>query len=144
MGPFLAAALICDRVLQESDGALSAIRIIDQIVVGSEPDADTTVSVWLLVCLKGGELATNHQIRVAVRSPGGAIEEIDQRPLELGSLLPDGIPGANLVLQLTIGVQRPGDYWFDVEVDRRWLTAVPLRLVRASSASSAAATPLPR
>ena len=37
-GPFLQSALICEKVLQEQDGVLSAIRIIDRIYFVIGPD----------------------------------------------------------------------------------------------------------
>ena len=32
-GPFVAAAFICERVLREVDGVLSAMRIIDRVTI---------------------------------------------------------------------------------------------------------------
>jgi len=31
-GPYLQAALLCERVMQEKDGVLSVIRIIDRVI----------------------------------------------------------------------------------------------------------------
>ena len=42
-GPFIAAAVICENVLNEQDGVLSVIRIIDRLIqqaVGPEPPDD--------------------------------------------------------------------------------------------------------
>jgi len=37
-GPFLLAALLCEKVLLEPDGVASAIRIVDQLVIQRVPD----------------------------------------------------------------------------------------------------------
>lgn len=126
-GPFLTAALICDRVLQESDGTLSVIRLIDEITLAD--GAATALDVALLVCLKGGAPGATHQVRVVARLPeGGGAHEVGSHSLELGSLQPDGVPGANLVVQLKLALERAGVYWFDVEMDGRRLTATPLQV----------------
>lgn len=58
-GPFLLAALLCERVLLEPDGVASAIRIVDQLV----PDeallkgavvVPPVMQLSLLVILKSG------------------------------------------------------------------------------------------
>jgi hypothetical protein len=37
-GPFLQTAVICEKVLQEQDGAVSAIRLIDRVFFIADPD----------------------------------------------------------------------------------------------------------
>ena len=39
-GPYLAAAVLCEKVLQEKDGVLSAIRLVDRFIItasGTQP-----------------------------------------------------------------------------------------------------------
>lgn len=59
-GPYLQMALFCDRVLQEKDGVLSVIRVIDRINVNvSDPAAPEQmppipISTNLVVGMKSG------------------------------------------------------------------------------------------
>ena len=59
-GPYLVAALLCEKVLQEKDNTISVIRIIDRLAVtvnalGSpETMQPTAVSLNALISLKSG------------------------------------------------------------------------------------------
>jgi len=59
-GPFLAAAVICEKILEERDGVKSAIRIVDRVtrtVVGPSPPEEMEPFDWdgaLLIKLKSG------------------------------------------------------------------------------------------
>lgn len=59
-GPYLAMALLCEKVLREADGVLSLIRIVDRITVSfSGPDAPVQmppapVNLTLVVGFKSG------------------------------------------------------------------------------------------
>src|SRR5947208_9362047 len=78
-GPFLQAALLCEKVLIEPDGVPSAIRIVDQLTIqrvqaegepaGPEPPAVMQLS--LLVILKSGDAPGAYVIRVRGRAPSG-------------------------------------------------------------------------
>jgi hypothetical protein len=61
-GPYLNAALLCEKVLHEKDEVLSVMRIIDRIIVqalsvgGPVPDSlpPSVASFHLLLVLKSG------------------------------------------------------------------------------------------
>jgi Family of unknown function (DUF6941) len=135
--PYLIAALLCERVLQETDGSLSAIRLIDQVTLSPVPpnlSADVEIvpprfTAALLISLKGGASGVQHKVGVVAHSPGGPNQSFPAQPITLGSTIPGAVPGANLVVQLQAGLRHEGIYWFEVRLDGRRLTAIPLRVV---------------
>lgn len=145
-GPYIAAALFCERVLQESDGVLSAIRIIDQQIVhgpnvpGDMPPA--TMNATLLIALKAGETRGRYTVRVAPEEPSG--QQLPPVDFAVNFLGGDGEQGVNLIVPLGMQVVQEGLYWFDIQwVDTKaaadsveLLTRVPLRVVYQPVATS--------
>jgi hypothetical protein len=137
-GPFVAVAAFCEKVLRESDGVLSAVRIIDRItreIVG--PDAPDTMESFvvdyltLLIVLRAGEARGRSGIRIRPEAPGGF-----QLPaVEQAITLAGGSTGMNLIMPMVFPVETEGVYWFDViltgpppQVDYL-LTRVPLEII---------------
>ncbi len=142
--PYLTAALLCERVLTESDGALSAIRLVDQLNLGPVP-ADLPVgtpivaapmALALLIALKGGEYGKQHLLRVIGHSPDGSARRFEEHRVTMGSLVPGGVPGTNVIIQMQVSLRQEGIYWFEVRLDGRRVTAIPLRVASAATAPS--------
>jgi hypothetical protein len=135
-GPYLQSALICERVLQERDGTLSAIRLIDYISLSRPPadvDANTVtvvlpaqITLHLLISFKGGRRGASHEIRVIGHTPDGREEQFPVQRLVFASSVPEGAPGANAVVQLRLGFKNVGTYWFELLLDDRFVSAMPL------------------
>jgi hypothetical protein len=76
-GPYLTAALLCEKVLQEKDGILSAIRIVDRIIAtaqGSQPPEQmppVPVNITALLMLKSGNIQGSHTIKIQPVAPSG-------------------------------------------------------------------------
>lgn len=147
-GPYVAAALFCERVLQEGDGVLSAIRIIDQQILhalGTELPADmppAIMSATLLITLKAGQTRGRYAVRVAPEAPSG--EQLPAVDFAVNFHGGDGEQGINLVVPLQMQVAQEGLYWFDVlwldsrseATEPALLTRVPLRVVYQPVATS--------
>src|SRR5947207_8997784 len=79
-GPFIKAAIICDRVLTEPDGVLSPIRVIDRLnVQAAGPGAPETMPVnrrtlFLVVMLVRGEAQGGTNVRVQVEDPAATLK----------------------------------------------------------------------
>ena len=131
-GPFLSAAFFCDRVLQEADGTLSAIRIVDrvfQVAAGIAPPEGmppTTVNLTLLIALKSGAARGRHDLKIQAENPSGIRSPLAQT---FSVLLEGEDRGANAIINLVFTAPEEGLYWFDVLLDGERLTRVPLRLV---------------
>lgn len=131
-GPYLTAAFFCERVIEDKEGILTAVRIVDRVVqtaigVGTPEEMPATaVSLTLLVAFKSGQARGRHDVQVVVESPAGLRSQV----APAYSILLEGEDrGANLVLNLSFSAQQEGLYWFDVLLDGARFTRVPLRLV---------------
>lgn len=124
-GPFLQAALTCERVLFERDGTLSLIRVIDRIgsPVEPTPAAPVGFAFQLVVMLKFGAEPGPFQLVVRLQNPAGETSQVLENTLER----PDGPEpdlGVNVHAPIQMLFQSVGTYWFLIFVDGRELTRV--------------------
>ena len=132
-GPFLTAALFCERVIEDKEGVLTVIRIVDRIITvasgSGTPDTmpPTAVPLTMLLAFKSGDAQGRHDIQITVEEPSGLRKTLAQN---LSMFLEGADRGANMILNLA-GFQAPqeGLYWFDVFLDGVRITRLPLRLV---------------
>lgn len=130
-GPYLIAAALCESVLEEKTGTLSAIRMIDRITVTSnDPSAPdqmpvTTARFTLLISLKSGSARGKHFIKFRPETPSGL------KPFEQSfPVLFEGEDrGINLVLAINFQLDQEGLYWFDILLEEDLLTRIPLRVL---------------
>jgi hypothetical protein len=129
-GPYVQVAAFCERVLEEKDGVLTAVRIIDRFTqVRPAPSQSgfipQPVSAVLLVMLKSGDARGSHELVIEVESPSGI-----RRPLLSLSVLFEGEDrGVNVIVPLSFHPEEEGLYWFNVQTAYRLLTRMPLRVV---------------
>jgi len=132
-GPYLAAALFCERVIEEKDGVLSIVRVIDRII-HSASGADTpevmpplSYGLTALICLKSGKASGAVQVRVDMESPSGLVKSgPSMTALMEGG---EGDRGQNLIMKMQMMFEEPGLYWFNVRVEDKIVTRMPLRVV---------------
>jgi hypothetical protein len=131
-GPYVAGAFICEKTLQEADGVLSFIRVIDRVGVqvqgapGFVPDhmPDGRLRVVFVVMLKSGDARGRIPVSVLIEQPDGATLE----PRTVDVTFEGEDRGINLVLNIeTEAIE--GLYWFTVTADGRELTRSPLRVI---------------
>lgn len=130
-GPFLQMAVFCERVLQEKDGVLSAIRIVDRFahaIHGAEfPEKmpPIKIDVAILIALKSGDFKGKQLLKIIPRTPSG-----QEMPGFSGPILFEGEDrGINVTLRYLFEAPEEGLYWFDVELDGKVLTKMPLRII---------------
>ena len=132
-GPYLNAALLCEKVLQEKDEVLSVIRVIDRITItamsSGAPIPDTLppsiVSFHVLLILKAGLFKGSAQVRLAIQSPGNQV--VGETTMDV--FLEGDDRGVNLVSLMQIQVQEDGLYWIDVTCAGQLFTRIPLRII---------------
>lgn len=132
-GPYLTAALLCERVLVEQDGVKSAIRIIDRVIrtaMGPNPPERMEpfdYQVFLMITLKSGWARGSYPLRVCVVRP----PESESRTVLQQTVLFEGEEdrGVELIGGMTIRFELEGIYWFEVLLAERLLTRIPLRVV---------------
>jgi hypothetical protein len=130
-GPFLIAAVICEKVLQERDGVASVIRVIDRLthaIQAPEMPAElpkVSFQFFIFVSLKAGSARGRHQLEVVSEHPSG-----QRRMLLATSILFEGEDrGSNVVAQTAFDFDSEGLYWFDVMVDGKRMTRIPFRML---------------
>lgn len=130
-GPYLVAALLCERVLQEKDETISVIRMVDRIVVtvnalGSpETIPPTPVNLNALISLKSGSARGRGTVKWRVETPSGL-----KLPDQLLPVLFEGDDrGVNLIVALNLVIDQEGVYWFHVLLEEKLLTRIPLRIL---------------
>ena len=131
-GPYLSAALICEKVLEERDGVKSAIRIIDRVtrtVVGPSPPAEMepfTHEITILIRLKSGEARGHFPLRITLVKPSG-----ESPPYLEQTIVFEGEEdrGVDLVVNASIKIEYAGIYWFWIYLEGVVLTRIPFRVV---------------
>lgn len=130
-GPYLQAALFCERVLEEKDGVSSIIRVIDQVThTVAGPDAPENLppfnyALQMVVMLKQGEARGRKTFTIIMEGPDGL-----RRELGTGTAHFMGGPhqGANIRLDLNPLFQQEGLYWFDFLLEGQVMTRMPFNV----------------
>jgi hypothetical protein len=132
-GPYLNAALLCEKVLIERDGVITAVRLIDRVIVmavssgGSVPEdlPPSSVSFQLLIVLKSGVYKGTAPIRLVIHTPSD--KEIGESSTD--AFFEGDDRGINLVSPLQFQVSEDGLYWISVYCAGELKTRIPLRVV---------------
>ncbi len=131
-GPYLIAAIICEKVLVEQGGVKSAIRIIDRVThqaIGPNPpqemepfDYETT----LLIKFKSGRARGTYPLEIQLIKPSG-----ESAPPMRRSILFEGEDdrGMDIVVNMRIKFDLTGIYWFNIILNNMHLTRIPFRVV---------------
>ncbi len=142
-GPFLQMAVFCERVLQEKDGVMSAIRIVDRFTQIVPPANVQTIltpmrlDVFIAIAIKAGDIRRKAELKVIPKAPSGA-----ELPGFSGTVLLEGDDrGVNVVVKYVFEAKEEGIYWFDVNLDGMLLTKMPLRIIHQEMATSSTTPP---
>jgi hypothetical protein len=131
-GPFLKAALFCENVIEDKQGLLTLIRVIDRVIQqATGPDAPAEMPpiqnypITAVVMFVSGAARGSHEVQLSLELPNGI-----SRNLGTNTILLEGEDrGANLIARMTLSLDQQGLYWLDVRIDGQRLTRVPLRVV---------------
>jgi len=130
-GPFLSMAVFCEKVLQEKDGVLSAIRIVDRFIhtiVGVQaPDKMPSFKIEfsILVAFKSGDAKGKQELKVTPIAPSGK----ELPGISLPILFEGAERGTNVNIGYALETQEEGLYWFDVTLNGKSFTKMPLRII---------------
>jgi hypothetical protein len=136
-GPYLQIACFCEKVITESDGVLSLVRIVDSIVqtatgvgVPDEMPPFVVSNLTLVMSLKPGKARGRYSIKIRPEDPSGAQLPEHEVSIQLAS----GNRGVNIITAFQFAVQYEGIYWFDLlfvpggDADDWLLTRIPLEV----------------
>ena len=129
LAPSLRIAALCERVLEEKDGMLSLIRIIDRLIVTAEgadlPKELPPGQVPLTAIMSWVNGLGNYEAKIRVDCPDGSAVESQTIPFYLDSL--DKVQ--NHIVRLVLPVKRPGVYWFNFFLGDDIKSKLPLRVI---------------
>ena len=131
-GPYLSAALLCEKVLVEQDGVKSAIRIVDRVVrtaVGSNPPLEMEpfdYALKLLLKFKSGWARGVHNVKIQPAKPSGELI-----PELVKSVLFEGEEdrGVDIILDTIFKLDQTGIYWIYIYLNDVLVTQIPLRVI---------------
>ena len=130
-GPYLSAALLCEKVLVEQNGVKSAIRIIDRVTrtyVGPNPPTEMEpfdYDVVLLIKFKSGWARGVHTVKIQTAKPSGELA-----PEIINSVLFEGEEdrGVDIIGDMRIRLDQTGIYWIYIYLNDIRITQIPLRV----------------
>src|SRR6266699_6138012 len=115
-GPYLVAALFCEKVLRETDGVLTLVRVVDRWTVAGPSAAmpTTVIQTSLVIIMKSGIHRGSAQLTVTPTTPS----EIQMPAITVSANFEvDDDRGIVLLAPMHFPVQETGIYWFDVGID---------------------------
>lgn len=133
--PYVTAALICEKVLEEKGGMLSAIRIVDRVDIKMQTtdqnlkiqDAPAPgVALTGLVCIKSGPFKGKGVLSIEGETPSGKIKQLGEFPVNLEG----DDNGQNVILNIVFATKEDGLHWFNVRFNSTLLSKIPLRISR--------------
>ena len=131
-GPFLQAALFCERLLEEKDNTKSAIRIVDRVnVTNIDPNAPGQMPKFrgnytLFLAFKNGKAHGDYTISITPKPPSG--KELATKAIRANFQGPEN-DGFNLIVEFTVEWEEEGLYWFEVRLNEKPVTKMPFEVV---------------
>ena len=133
-GPYLNAAFLCEKVLEQKDGVLSAIRIVDRLTYNytappENPSSYTpTVKAALtfLLILKSGQNPGETNIKIVLKKPDNSELPPLNHTIHLDAA---SNQGGNVVINSTFTFDQKGVWWFEVSINDVSRTKVPLEVI---------------
>lgn len=127
--PYLKLGAICERVLQEKDGVLSIIRMVDQFTLtlaGKEPPdqlPEGEVLLTIVMSWVGG--LGRHEAAFNIVSPGG---EAQPSPRSWSFTLDAINRGHNIIVTLPVKIRREGIYWIEFVLNDHVKSRIPFQI----------------
>ena len=135
-GPYLAAAFFCESTIEDKqDGALSIIRMVDQINVKIPHNAPPNVPSeehrlpvlvnGLLSFRTGASGGGERAIRLVMQSPSGKKRTVVEQNVPF---TPQPWGGANLRFGITVQMKTGGLFWLLVYLDGKPMARMPFMI----------------
>ncbi len=134
-GPFLAAAVFCESVVEDASKKISAINILDGVQMWLAEDAPAdipskskpiTVIQNVLIIFRTGDASGKHELRLVIQQPDGKRSEALKQQIELTT---QSYGGCNIKTQATLRIFSSGVYWIDVILNGTRFTRMPINVL---------------
>ena len=128
-GPFLSGAMLCEKILRETDGVASVIRIVDTFIVEGPTDEipPGVLRTHLYVCFKTGSADGKKNMRIDITGPDGKRRKLGDTEIEFDQANgPQGGITTYMPIYLRLGVE--GVYIIDLRLDGKRFTRLPFHV----------------
>lgn len=133
--PILFAAFFCEKVIEEKDGVVSCMRIVDTINLSLPPDAPTNVpskerpipiQLFGLLSFRRNEgRKLKHEVELKTVNQSGEEKNLGKHAIKFGK---EKISIANLILRPHFLVTEPGVIWTEVFMNGELKMRMPLQV----------------
>jgi hypothetical protein len=134
-GFFLTVAAFFETVIRDEAGVLTLVRMVDKYSVPSFPDSPerptpvALVDTQLVVGFRGTGTLENALLSIQPKKPSGASLPRQDIPV----FIEEGNSGFNVNINIKLGAEEEGFYWFDILLNNRFITRTPLQVVLEQS-----------
>lgn len=127
-GPYLIAAFVCERVLEEKDGVKSVVRIVDRVThTTTSPKMEPfLLPLTLFIGFKSGFSRGPLPFEIRFMKPSGEGFPPFKTQLNFEG---DEDRGIDVVTNVTFPIEMAGLYWFEIYLAEKFMTKTPLRVI---------------
>jgi hypothetical protein len=131
-GPYIEAALLCEKVLHEASGVNSIISIVDRVMrqaTGPNPPVEMEpfdYSLFLYLRFKSGSARGPMPLQVLLVKPSG---ESPASPTNTVIFEGEDDRGIDIISEVKIKFDQVGVYWFYIKLDGTVVTKIPFRVI---------------
>ena len=135
--PYLVIALLCSRFIKGEDGSLSAIGFLDQIDIVLSHQVDGPLiaqqtNVWAVIGFRSGAFSGTKTLTLRGVSPGGGVGMEYSNTIEFKG----GMHAHYYHIELVLNISAEGLYWFEVFLDNKLYSRMPLLVIRKVDAQT--------
>jgi hypothetical protein len=130
-GPYVAIAALCEKALQDNEGRISLINVVDRWTINAsgpevpEQMPQASIQVTMVLSFKSGFFRGAASVKVTVIKPDG-----EKGPEVVFPALFEGDDrGVGIITNTNFILDDPGLYWINIYVQDELKTRIPLRLV---------------
>jgi hypothetical protein len=131
-GPFVTLAVFCDQAIEDKQGVVTLIRIVDQVTLQAagegapkELPPGQAINTTLVIGLKAGKARGRQDVQVTFVHPDGTQHPGPDIPVHFSQ---GDHQGMNVILQAGVILSDAGVYWAEVSVNKRLVTKTPLEV----------------
>lgn len=123
-GPFVQIATFCRDVVEQADGGVTLIGVLDAVDLERDDEGQHVASMLAFISVRAGAMEGKHRIRIQPDRPGLRFPEG-----ELTAFFDGGYSGLEAQVEVVFEAVEQGPYWFDVLLDdETLLTKIPLQI----------------
>ncbi|HET9017367.1 MAG TPA: hypothetical protein VFN57_17330 [Thermomicrobiaceae bacterium] len=128
--PYLLTAVLCQNAQQDQYGTFSLINVLEHLVAGTDdPNAPEEMPPFhldanLVIVFASGPALGDRTVTVTAVEPDG----VRLRPVNQTITLLGEDQRASIISNLSLEIAKTGVYWFDIDVNGRQVTRIPLRI----------------